>query len=740
MGTGSIRSEFFVPGGTLRPDAPSYVKRPADDELFGLALAGKFCYVLTARQLGKSSLMIRTAQRLQAEGVKTVSIDLSSIGTEVTTEQWYQGLILNLKTQLMLPIDLETWHAEHASLGPVQRFTRFLRDVVLEEIEDPVVVFVDEIDTTLRLDFSDDFFAATRFIYNARANDSVYNRLTFVLLGMAMPTDLIKDHTRTPFNIGEGIALREFSRQDALVLERGLRDVCPEQGEAIFARIFYWTSGHPYLTQKLCSTAAEKGNGHWTDERVDSLVQDLFISEEARRETNLQFVRDSINASPERRKLLTLYRRIYGGKEVPEDERSLIQNRLKLFGLVRADGGTLKVRNEIYRHVFAEDWIKETMPANWALRIALISTALLVVVAALFGYSLYRQGQQTIEIRAQQALQNLQETNSDEVRITSLSNLFQLSGYEVQAREWFFSERTPEQQVQLFELANPQAVGAQLITVVQGLYTELEDNEQDNALLNAMAKALRRLDDPVARTLAAEIELWLEGRAYYANGEYQQALVAYDAAIRLKDDHPGTYFDRALVYAASGEPTLALDDLEEVLSLSERWQVRVKVVVEGHDALYAALWRAFQDYPRLAALVPTPTPSPTPTHTPTSTQTPRSPTSTPTVTPRPPTWTPSATPEPPTATLVPTNTPLPPTATPTPTHTAQPPTSTPTPTSTPLPPTWTPTERPKPKPTSTNTPKPPVPTSTNSPQPSPPTATNTPKPSGPTRGPTPTPA
>ena len=57
-------AQFFVAGGTLRSDAPSYVQRPADDELFNQALAGEFCYVLTPRQMGKSSLMIRTARRL----------------------------------------------------------------------------------------------------------------------------------------------------------------------------------------------------------------------------------------------------------------------------------------------------------------------------------------------------------------------------------------------------------------------------------------------------------------------------------------------------------------------------------------------------------------------------------------------------------------------------------------------------------------------------------------------------
>ena len=80
--------EFFTVGGALRAADPSYVKRPADDELFELALAGEFCYVLTSRQMGKSSLMVRTARRLEEQGVVTASIDLNQIGV-VPAHQWH---------------------------------------------------------------------------------------------------------------------------------------------------------------------------------------------------------------------------------------------------------------------------------------------------------------------------------------------------------------------------------------------------------------------------------------------------------------------------------------------------------------------------------------------------------------------------------------------------------------------------------------------------------------------------
>ena len=56
-------------GGTMPPEAPSYVERRADHELYDALLGGEFCYVLTARQMGKSSLMVRTAARLREAAV-----------------------------------------------------------------------------------------------------------------------------------------------------------------------------------------------------------------------------------------------------------------------------------------------------------------------------------------------------------------------------------------------------------------------------------------------------------------------------------------------------------------------------------------------------------------------------------------------------------------------------------------------------------------------------------------------
>lgn len=248
------QDDFFIAGGTMRPTAPSYIPRPADDALYRHVLAGRLCYVLTARQMGKSSLMVRTVQRLKQDGRTSVVIDLTHIG-EADCDAWYQGVLKRIVQQLRLRVDVAAWWQQHAGLSVSDRFTTFLREVVLEQHSGPLVIFIDEIDTTIKLDFKDDFFAALRAMYNARTVDPRYEHLSFVLLGVAAPNDLIHDRKRTPFNIGEEIALQELQPTDAAPLSDELERHAPGHGEHLFTHIYAWTSGHPYLTQKLCKIA-----------------------------------------------------------------------------------------------------------------------------------------------------------------------------------------------------------------------------------------------------------------------------------------------------------------------------------------------------------------------------------------------------------------------------------------------------------------------------------------------------
>ncbi|MEZ2317475.1 MAG: AAA-like domain-containing protein [Microcoleus sp.] len=262
----TTKPSYYQVGGSLTNNAPNYVKRHADDDFYNGLKAGEFCYVLNSRQMGKSSLQVRTIQRLRSDGIACAAIDISEIGNRgVTPEQWYAGLLRILENNFNLSdvVNVRTWWRDRNFLAPVQRLSEFIETVLLANIASNIVIFIDEIDSILALDFSaDDFLALIRSCYNKRANNSEFDRLTWALLGVASPTDLCRDKNvsnNTPFNIGKAIELTGFDETEAQPLAAGLAEIT-DSSQEVLREVLYWTGGQPFLTQKLCKLLFE--NSH----------------------------------------------------------------------------------------------------------------------------------------------------------------------------------------------------------------------------------------------------------------------------------------------------------------------------------------------------------------------------------------------------------------------------------------------------------------------------------------------
>lgn len=350
-------------GGSLPGDASSYVLRQADEDFFAALQAGDYCYVLNARQMGKSSLRVRTMQRLQAEGTTCAFVDLSGIGRQgVTAEKWYAGLVNALvsSTQLGRYINWrQWWRSQQDILSPLQRFQLFIEEIFLGHLAGDVVLFIDEVDRILSQNFClDDFFALIRYFYNARVDHPAYGRLTISFLGVAVPSDLILDKTQTPFNIGRFIPLAGFTHAEAQPLLSGFCDRVANP-QTTLEHILHWTGGQPFLTQKVCQLVAQVGDSV----PVADLVQQRIIQnwESQDEPEHLRTIRDRI-CRDERRlsQLLGLYQTIVTQGSVTA-EGTPTEADLSLSGLVVKKMGQLTVANPIYQQVFNQDWVQRTL-------------------------------------------------------------------------------------------------------------------------------------------------------------------------------------------------------------------------------------------------------------------------------------------------------------------------------------------------------------------------------------------
>lgn len=350
----------FQVGGAVRTEA-LYVRRSADTALPAALLDGVPCVVLGPRQLGKSSLCLRVASHLQAAGQRVALVDCTRLGTaDATPDGWLFGLAEEIASEIGAR-DPEAYWTNHARVAPLRRWLGWLHERLVED-ERSLTLLLDEVDVLQGLPFGpDEVLGGLRAAHEARARDPVWSRFTAALLGVASPATLGGDPARTPMNVSRVVPLDDFTEAEARSLLPGLAPLGPA-APRVLDEVLAWTSGHPWMTTRLCHALATEGA-----DAVDDAVSRLFVERGVLTDVCLHASARQLESGPGLERRLERYAAALRGVAGPVRPTDAD---LVLTGMVASRQGTLQVRNRVFATVFDAAWVADRRSRRSVARVA----------------------------------------------------------------------------------------------------------------------------------------------------------------------------------------------------------------------------------------------------------------------------------------------------------------------------------------------------------------------------------
>jgi hypothetical protein len=332
-----------VPGGTLDVDDPWYLPRPTDaTALSVIQQPGQTLTIKGPRQMGKSSLLMRTVKAALDLGKRVALLDFQLLDeqTKADPDLFFRRFVSSIAEQLELPDDVEAlWDTGFSN---PQNCTRCTERLILERVNAPCVLAIDETDCLFRTSFSADFFAMLRSWHGLRAHPVRRNwkKLDIILSTSTEPQFFIDRPHESPFNVGVSLPLEDFLPAQV----EQLNALHPKPvGPADLDRLYALVQGHPYLTRKALYMIASAAPSCGVDELFTQATDDSGPFGD-----HLRYYLLRLQGRPE---LIAALRDTIDGRSCRDE---LLVYRLQAAGLVRRESNSVTARCDLYARYFRE--------------------------------------------------------------------------------------------------------------------------------------------------------------------------------------------------------------------------------------------------------------------------------------------------------------------------------------------------------------------------------------------------
>jgi hypothetical protein len=330
-----------VPGGTLDVDDPWYLARSTDTTaLAHIRQPGQTLTIKGPRQMGKSSLLMRTVKEGMEHGKSVALLDFQLVDEEskAHSDVFFRRFASWVAEQLSLPDTVDKfWNQGYAS---PQNCTRYMEQHVLQPMNGPCIIAIDETDAIFQTTFSQDFFSMLRSWHNKRADPirRSWKKLDIILSTSTEPQFFIDRPHESPFNVGVTLRVEDF--QPDQVAHLNAIHPRPMSGNDV-DRLYRLVRGHPYLTRKALYMVAGS--------TPTCSVEQLFAQAQDDSGPFGDHLRDYLLRLQRKQDLIPALRQVVDGRTLGDE---LAIYRLQALGLVRREGNMMTPRCDLYGAYF----------------------------------------------------------------------------------------------------------------------------------------------------------------------------------------------------------------------------------------------------------------------------------------------------------------------------------------------------------------------------------------------------
>ena len=237
-----------LPSGPLELESPYYIERQESESNSYQVISqpGGLLRLKAPQKMGKTSLSIRIMEQARQQGSQAIYLNFQLADSQIcqNLERLLKWFCASVGLKLRMPNQIANYWDE--ILGHKMSCHSYFQDYLLREIEQPLVLVLDKIDSIFAYEaIAEDFLALLRAWYEEAKTIKAWKKLRLVLV-YSTEVYLPLNINQSPFNVGVSLELPEFLPEQVRELScRYQLNLNSQEIEQTITML----GGHPYLIQ-----------------------------------------------------------------------------------------------------------------------------------------------------------------------------------------------------------------------------------------------------------------------------------------------------------------------------------------------------------------------------------------------------------------------------------------------------------------------------------------------------------